>query len=230
MAILGHDALEPAHPCCLEEGDPIPGDVLAQAHPGIGPQRLGEQAPPHLQWLLEQRPPVQPQEVEHLIDERRRRSDLALALDAGLEERKIGLAVVVERDDLTVDDRLPRGDPRWRPEERSEVAARVLLAAGPDPHLVAVDDSLHAEAVPLDLELPVRVVERRGHEGGQHRRDEARLPVGHGPHCATGVWRLTVDLGGTLGRVLDLLGRVLLRIVDRLGNDLLLTAPADLVR
>ena len=60
VAILGHDPFEPANPGGLEEGDPIPGDVLAQAHPGIGSQRLGEQAPPGLERFVEQRPPVEP--------------------------------------------------------------------------------------------------------------------------------------------------------------------------
>ena len=41
----------------------------------------------------------------------------------------------------------------------------------------AVDDRLDPEAVPLDLELPVRVVERGGDEGREHRRDEGRHGV-----------------------------------------------------
>ena len=188
--------------------------MLAQAHPGIGSQRLGEQAPPGLERFVEQRPPVEPQQVEDLVHERRRRSDLALALDAGLEEGEIGLTTVVERNDLSVDDRLARSDPRWRREERSEVAARVLLAAGPDPHLVAIDDGLYAEAVPLDLELPVRVVERRGHEGGQHRWNEAWHRVGY-THAivATSTGVVTPRIGS--GRVTRGGDQPLARLGDR---------------
>ena len=95
-------------------------------------------------------------------------------LGARLQQREIRLASIIEGDDLTIDDRLVRGDPVGRIQEGTEVAGRILSSTRPDPRPPAVDDRLDPEAVPLDLERPVRVVERRGDEGRQHGRDERR--------------------------------------------------------
>ena len=69
MAILGHDPLEPAHPSCFEEGDPLPFDVLAEAHPGIRPEDAREQPAPFRERLSDQRSAVEVEEIEHLEDE-----------------------------------------------------------------------------------------------------------------------------------------------------------------
>ena len=97
---------------------------------GIRAQDPTQQSATLLEWLVEQRSTIEEEEVEHLVDERRCRADPAPALDPGLEQREIGLAVVIEGDDLTIDDRLGGGDPGRRLQEWSEVACRVLLAAG----------------------------------------------------------------------------------------------------
>ena len=76
---------------------------------------------------------------------------------------------------------------RWL-QERAEVAlGGVELATRPQADAVAVDDRLDPESIPLDLEQPVRVVERRGDEGRQHRRDERRSSHGSAsrPSCPT---------------------------------------------
>ena len=117
------------------------------------------------------------EKVEGLVDERCRLDDHSPPLDPRLEKGEVGLAALVERDDLAVDDRTPDVKPTRCIEERPEVARCVLLAAGPQTDIPAVDDGLDPETVPLDLEQPVRVVERRPDERREHRRDEGR--AGH---------------------------------------------------
>src|SRR5215212_1185676 len=117
------------------------------------------------------------EQVEHLVHERRagRRRALAATADSFLEQGEVRLAAIVERDHLAVHDGLPRADPGRRGKELPEVPGSVLLAARPEPDAVSVDDSLHAEAVPLHLEQPVGVVERGGDKRRKHRRDEHGL-------------------------------------------------------
>ena len=139
---------------------------------GSGRRTSARSRAPLLERLVEQRPAVEVEQVEDLVDERGRLGGHSLPLDPRLEQGEVGLAALVERDDLAVDDRPAGVDPGRRIEERPEVARRVLLAAGPQPDGLAVDDGLDAEAVPLDLEQPVGVVERRADERREHRRDE----------------------------------------------------------
>ena len=114
------------------------------------------------------------EKIEHLVEERVGLGGRSLALDPRLEQREVGLAVLVQRDDLSVDDGRSSRQPAGRVEERAEVARGVLLAAGPHADRPAVDHGLDAEPVPLHLEQPVGVIERGGDEGRQHRRDEGR--------------------------------------------------------
>ena len=174
MAVLGHDPLEAPRPGGLEERDPVGLDVLAEPDARIGAEDVGEKPAALLERLVEERPAVEVEEVEDLVDERGRLGGHSPPLDPGLEQGEVGLAVLVERDDLAVDDRLAGVEPARRIEERPEVARRVLLAAGPQADAAAVDDRLDAETVPLDLEQPVGVVERRADERREHRRDEGR--------------------------------------------------------
>ena len=158
--------------------------MLAQADARIGSEDPGEQPAALLERLVEERPAVEVEKVEHLVDERRRLGGRSPSLDPGLEQREVGLAMGVERDHLAVDDRILGGDPGRRLEERPEVPLRrVLLAAGPQPDSTAVDDRLDAEAIPLDLEQAVGIVERPADERREHRRDEAGL--GHRPYHAS---------------------------------------------
>ena len=148
--------------------------MLAHPDARIGTKDRREQSSTLLERLVEQRATIQMQEVEGLVDERRdRHAGPAVTLDPLLQQGEIRLASVVECDDLAVDDRPARRDPRRRREERPEVPGRVLLATRPEPDGPAIDDGLDAEAVPLDIELPVGVVERRADERREHRRDEA---------------------------------------------------------
>ena len=158
----------------MEEGDAVSRDVLAQAHARIRSEDLGEQPPARLEWLVEQGPTIDMEQVEHLVHERVSTGAATPAADGGLEPGEVGFAVVVEGDDLTVDDGRPGRDPgRWL-QERPEVARRVLLATRPQPNVVVIDHGFDPESVPFDLEAPARVVERGRHEGRQHRRDERR--------------------------------------------------------
>ncbi len=69
MAILGHDPLEAAHPGGLEEGDPLPRDVLAEANARIGLEDAGKQPAAFLERLGDQGPAVEVEQVEGLEDE-----------------------------------------------------------------------------------------------------------------------------------------------------------------
>ena len=157
----------------LEERDPVGLDVLAQADARIRAEDAGEESAALLERFVEERPAVEVEQVEDLVDERGRLVGHSPPLDPRLEEGEVGFAALVESDDLAVDDRLARVEPGRRIEERPEVARRVLLAARPESDAVTVDDRLDAETVPLDLEQPVGPVERRAHERREHRRDEA---------------------------------------------------------
>ena len=175
-AVLGHDPLEPPPRAASKNAIPSASMCSLRRTRGSGRMTLGQETAAFLEWLVEERPAVEMEQVEDLVDERGRLGGHSPPLDAGLQEGEVGLALRVERDDLAVDDRLPGGEPRRRFEERAEVPRRrVLLAAGPQPDFAAVDDRLDPEAVPLDLEQPAGVVERRRDERREHRRDERRL-------------------------------------------------------
>jgi hypothetical protein len=141
---------------------------------GSGSKDPAEKTPALLEWLFEQRPPVEVKQVEDFVDEGCRRRGRSPALDPRLEEREVGLAVVVHGDHLAVDDAGTRIEPGRRVEEGPEVAAGVLLATRPQSDAAVVHDGLHPEAVPFHLEQPVRIVERRTDQRREHRRDEAR--------------------------------------------------------
>jgi hypothetical protein len=191
-SILGHDPLETAHSGGLEERDPAGLDVLAQANAGIRAENARQETAAFLQRLVEQRPAVETEQVEDLVDEGCRFRNPFPPLDLCLEQGEVRFAVLVEGDDLAVEDRAARGEPGRRVAEGPEIARRVLLAAGPQPDRAAVDDRLDAETVPLDLEQPVGVVERSPDECREHRWNEGgrRRSLGHGPYlAASGLWR-----------------------------------------
>jgi hypothetical protein len=52
--VLGHDALEAASACRLEECDPIGLDVFAQPDARIRAKNAGKQPPPLFQRLVEE--------------------------------------------------------------------------------------------------------------------------------------------------------------------------------
>ena len=73
---------------------------------GSGAQDAGEESPPLLEWLVEERTAVEMEQVEDLVHEGGRLGGRSPSLDPRLEQRKVRLAPFVERDDLAVDDRL----------------------------------------------------------------------------------------------------------------------------
>ena len=154
-------------------------------------QHALEQALAVLERDVEQRATVEVQQVERLVDEPLG----GLVAEPGLEEREVRAAVVVDGDDLPVDDRLAGVDPRRRAEQAREVGLGILEVPGPDADLAIGDDGLDAIAVPLDLEQPVRVVERLRREGGEHRLDPGGQRRGLGAR--------EVDLGGRGRRLPD---------------------------
>ena len=164
---LGDHPLEPLHLRRLEEGLALALHVGDVADPRVVLEHAAEQALAILERDVEQKPAVEVEQVERLVQET---ADARLA-ELGLEEREVRAAVLVDGHDLAVDDRLLRLDPgRWRQQAR-EVGLGVLETARPEVDLAAVDDGLDAEAVELDLVQPVRVAERRRGEGRQHRVD-----------------------------------------------------------
>ena len=172
--MLGHDTFEPPTPGHLQEREPLPHHVLAEADPLVGTEDLRETRLAVVEWLVEERGAIDVQQVEHLVHE------LAAGglAQARLEQREVRLAVTVEAHDLAIEDRRLRAEPRGWGEERTEVARGVLPATRPHRHAAAVDHGLHAEAVPLDLVEPVRVVEAGRPQRGQHGVDEVgqRIP------------------------------------------------------
>ena len=82
-------------------------DVLAEPDARIGAQDVRQQPSTDLERLVEQRPAVEMEEVEHLVHEADRPGQAAV-LDPLLEQREVGLTGVVERDDLAVDHRIAR--------------------------------------------------------------------------------------------------------------------------
>src|SRR5918992_1952297 len=129
----------------------------------------------------EQRLAVEVEQVEGLVhDLGRFTAPLAAGdapgADAGvvLEEAEPGAALLVERDDLTADDRLGCVDPAAGPGQVGEVRRGVLVSAGPQADLAVADNGLNTVAVPLDFEEPVRIAERPRRQGRAHGRDEVR--------------------------------------------------------
>ena len=110
-AVLGHDPLEAPLARGLEERDPVGLDVLAQADARVRAKDAGEESAALLERLVEERSAVEMKEVEDLVDERCRLVGRSPPLDPCLEEGEVGLAVLVESDDLAVDDRLARVEP-----------------------------------------------------------------------------------------------------------------------
>jgi hypothetical protein len=160
------------------EGDTVALDVRREADATGLAEDAPQQPLPILERDAQQGPSVEVEQIEDLVHEPRRRT---LARPAGsepadrlLEQPEIGRAVLFERDDLAVDDRLSSRDPRRRGQETREVGRAVQPPSRVHPDRAVVHDRFDPIAVPLDLEQPVRVVEggRLG-ESREHRRDEA---------------------------------------------------------
>src|SRR4051794_18256305 len=136
-----------------------------------------------LEGDAEERAPVEIEQIERLEDERTGRRGPGPATgrarpafaDPFLEEREVGPAVLVERDDLAVDDRLAGVDPGRGREQARKVRLAVLEAARPELARPIADDGFEPIAVPLDLEQPIGIIERLRGEGREHRLD----PIGH---------------------------------------------------
>ena len=127
-----------------------------------------EQALAVLERDVEERSTIEIEQVEDLVHETGR----LLVAELRLEEAEVGPAVVVDGHDLAIDDGLLGLDPASRrAEEPREIGRRVVEVARQDPALAVVDDRFDAEAVPLDLEQPVLVVESLVRERGEHRLD-----------------------------------------------------------
>ena len=160
----------PSRPCAgrgLVERLALRLDVCGEADARVRPEHALEQALAVLQRDVEQRSPVVVEQVEGLEDE----SGRALGTEALLQQAEVRASGLVQRDDLAVDDRLPGVDPAgWRQEPR-EVRLGVVEVARPDPDRAVGDDRLDPVAVPLDLEQPLRVAERLGGQGREHRLD-----------------------------------------------------------
>ena len=107
---LGDDAFEALGLGGFVERDPLPLDMGGITDPRVVLDHAPQQAFAVFERDVQQRSPVEIQEVEGLIDEA---PDAALA-EFRLEEREVRTAVVVERDDFTIDDGLRRGDPAGR--------------------------------------------------------------------------------------------------------------------
>ena len=171
--VLGDDALEALGPGGLEECHALGLDRRRDLDPGRGPDDQPEEALALLERDIQQRLPVEVEQVECLEHERDRPPGPAGA-DPLLQQAEVRPTVVVERDHLAVHDGLARLDPRWRRQEAREVGLRVVAVAREQTHLAVADDGLHAVPVPLDLEQPVLVTERLRGQGREHRLDVAR--------------------------------------------------------
>ena len=126
LPLLGHDALEPTRLGGREEAPPLPFDVAGEAYPGVIAEHAPEEALAVLERDLEERPPVEVQQVEGHVDERRV-GHARVAADPLLQELERGRAVRIERDDLPVHDRRRRRDPGRRGEEPGEVVSGVSV-------------------------------------------------------------------------------------------------------
>ena len=80
--------------------------MLAQADARVRAAGRGEESAALLERFVEERSAVEMEEVEDLVDERGRLGGRSPPLDPCLEEGEVGLATLVESDDLAVDDRL----------------------------------------------------------------------------------------------------------------------------
>src|SRR5690349_1229760 len=144
-----------------------------------------EQPLPVLERDVEQAPTVEIQQVEHLVHE----PGGLLVAELGLEEAEIGSAVLVDRDDLTIEHGLFGLDPSpRRTEEAREVGGGVVQVPGQELDRAVIDDRLDSKPVPLDLEQPVVVIERLARERREHRLDLL------GQRRALGTAK--IDLGG----------------------------------
>ena len=165
-------------------------------------QAVLQQALALLERHVDERSTVEVEQVEDLVDDRRRLALLAGSRRAPgpdarsvLEEAETRPARLVERHHLAVDDRLASLDPRRVPGERREVVPGVLATAGPEPCRPVPHHGLDPIAIPLHLEQPIRVVERARRQGGIHRLDE----VGHRGLAGRGEIDLARRSGGVGG-------------------------------
>ena len=132
------------------------------------------------QRLVEQRPAVELEQVEHLVHERRRHAAaLPVPLIRAWSRAKSGSPRSSSAITSPSTIACVGGDPVGGCEEVDRNSPPRPAGRGSRSGPPVVDHGLDAEAVPLDLEQPVRVVERRRDERGEHRRDEGR----------TGAWR-----------------------------------------
>src|SRR5712691_4184301 len=185
VQLLAHDAFEAGLPARLEHGRPatflmrrrLPrGAFELQSFQRLAPARIG---------FLQQGMSIAPHDVEKHVGDR----DL-LHLPSNLRLRgqphalldllEAWAALLVERDDLSVEDDLGRAQ-RAAHRVYLGIARRDGLAgAAQQPNDSAFDVGLGTDSVPLELEAP-RIVGRRrlAHDLGEHRLDALRhrLPI-----------------------------------------------------
>ena len=139
-------------------------------------EQLLEPGAPLRQRQVDHRLPVQLEQVEDLVDDRR----LRLALLHGGEARP---PVLVERADLTVDDALGAAHRlRQLLRDPGEAAGEIVAVAGDELRLAAADVAERAVAVPLHLEQPVIAARQVLGERRQHGRVLAPPPAWGGRH------------------------------------------------
>ena len=94
----------------LVERQALALDVGREADPRVVLEHAPEQPLAILERDVEERPTVEVEQVEGLVHEPRG----GLVAELGLEQREVGAALVVERDDLAIDDGLAGVDPGRR--------------------------------------------------------------------------------------------------------------------
>ena len=175
---LRDDALEAVLEARREHGRAVADDVIGRAPRRALEPEVREQLAALGVGQLEQRMPVEPQQVEdevrdrHLLGEAAHRG-LAAHVHPRLQASEARAGRVrfrfLERDDLAVEDRAVRAQ---RPVQRAKLgiaAGDVVAVAALEADPAGLGVRQRAHAVPLDLERPVRIVARQRCRAGQHR-------------------------------------------------------------
>jgi len=137
---------------------------------------------------VEQRPPIEVQQVEREVGDRHLGGEVdrrggGAHVDARLQGLEVRPAGRRERHDLAVEDRLPPAQGGAEAAQFGVGHGDVLAGPGdqPDPPALGVDERAHA--VPFHLQCPAVVVGRQGIEAGQHGLEPFRqrqpFPVDH---------------------------------------------------
>ena len=147
---------------------------MGQEHTGVAEQ-VFQQGPALTQGAVFEVFTVQVEEVERVVNEcAARRQPRAV-----LQHLEGGLALLVDRDGLAVED---EGGGFYLGNvggDFGEFAGEIVAASGVEPDFVAVFNGLESVAVEFEFVFPVGALRERPNELGQHRRGEGER-VGHG--------------------------------------------------